>query len=157
MQAHPALQIAVKVLFGAIAITGVYQSQLYAFWLQYLGATIAAVLVGAYGFSRSSLSSSGQSFCYFCHEQLCCMLMTTLPPFLQCQSCMLSAPLTHSGTAVSHLTTHFNSCADCLPLLQRLCTEWYSVQFVWLEQLLFLTVSSLLLVCIAFDLELLCV
>ena len=63
VQAHPALQIAVKVLFGAIAITGVYQSQLYAFWLQYLGATIAAVLVGAYGFSRSSLSSSGQSFC----------------------------------------------------------------------------------------------
>lgn len=58
-QAHPALQLAVKALLGALAITGVYQSQLYAFWLQYLGATIAAVLVGAYGFSRSSLSSSG--------------------------------------------------------------------------------------------------
>ena len=97
VQAHPALQIAVKVLFGAIAITGVYQSQLYAFWLQYLGATIAAVLVGAYGFSRSSLSSSGQFFCQFCHEQLCYMLVTLLPSFCSASpACFLG----HSHTDV---------------------------------------------------------
>lgn len=58
-QAHPALQIAVKMVIGAIAITGVYQSQLHALWLQYIVAAVAAVLVAAYGFSRSSLSPSG--------------------------------------------------------------------------------------------------
>lgn len=60
VQAHPVLQLIVKLLIGAIAITAVYQSQLYALWLQYAVATVAAVLVAAYGFSRSSLSSSGQ-------------------------------------------------------------------------------------------------
>jgi len=122
VQAHPALQLAVKVLFGAIAITGVYQSQLYAFWLQYLGATIAAVLVGAYGFSRSSLSSSGQSSVM--NSMLCCVLVTMLPPFLQRQPCMLSGPFTHSCTAVNRLTIHFHAPADCLPLLRCLRAEW---------------------------------
>ena len=34
-QGHPALQLAVKILLGALAITAVYQSQLYALWLQF--------------------------------------------------------------------------------------------------------------------------
>lgn len=58
-QAHPALRLAAKVLLGALAVTAVYQSQLYALWLQWIVAGVAAVLVAACGFSRSSLSSSG--------------------------------------------------------------------------------------------------
>ena len=67
-----------------------------------------------------------------CHEQLCCMLMTTLPPFLQRQPCMLSGPLTHSRTAVNRLTIHFDAPAvqDCLPPVQHLCTEWACVDYV---------------------------
>lgn len=61
-QAHPVLQLAVKLLLGALAITAVYQSQLYALWPQFVVAGSGAVLVAAYGFSRSSLSSSG--ICY---------------------------------------------------------------------------------------------
>ena len=71
MQAHPALQIAVKMVIGAIAITGVYQSQLHALWLQYIVAAVAAVLVAAYGFSRSSLSPSGLHSCTTYATALC--------------------------------------------------------------------------------------
>ena len=60
VQVHPYVQLAAKVLVGALAITCAYQSQLYSLWLQFLAAAVAAVLVAAYGFSRSSLSSSGQ-------------------------------------------------------------------------------------------------
>ena len=70
-QAHPALQLAVKILLGALAITAVYQSQLYALWLQFVVAGVGAVLVAAYGFSRSSLSSSGNCFAVW---QLCTAL-----------------------------------------------------------------------------------
>lgn len=70
-QAHPALQLAVKVLLGALAITAVYQSQLYALWLQFVVAGMGAVLVAAYGFSRSSLSSSGNCLAVW---QLCTAL-----------------------------------------------------------------------------------
>ena len=58
-QVHPALQLALKILLGALAVTVLYQSQLYALWLQCVVAGLGAVLVAAYGFSRSSLSSSG--------------------------------------------------------------------------------------------------
>ena len=60
VQAHPVVRLAVKGLLAALAITAVYQSQLYALWLQYIVAAVAAVLVAVYGFSRSSLSSSGK-------------------------------------------------------------------------------------------------
>ena len=79
MQAHPALQLAVKVLIGAVAITVVYQSQLYALWLQYLVAGMASVLVAAYGFSRSSLSSSGT--CLVCKE--CCLVRNGLVTYAE--------------------------------------------------------------------------
>lgn len=92
-QAHPALKLAAKILLGALAITAVYQSQLYAFWLQYIVAGISAVVVAAYGFSRSSLSSSGNCFAdlRLCNTLLSCM-----------QSCA-DSPLSFPQTACHHI------------------------------------------------------
>lgn len=60
LQTHPYVRILIKVILGAIAVTLAFQSQLYARWLQFVGAAIAGTAVAAYGLSKDSLDPSGQ-------------------------------------------------------------------------------------------------
>lgn len=60
LQTHPYIKILIKVVIGAIGVTLAFQSQLYARWLQAVGAAFAAVGVAAYGISRNNLDASGQ-------------------------------------------------------------------------------------------------
>ena len=146
---HPALQLAGKVILGGLAFTAVYQSQLYALWFQYLVAAVAAVLAAAYGFSRSSLSSSGQSVSQCHHSAIltACTVVQYRPlPMKQCLligsqqhvkilACCMSGIVEHEQCSASMFSRHCcsaGSFAD-MPTLIRVSfcyidvTPWHMV------------------------------
>lgn len=75
-QTHPYIRLLVKVIAGAIAVTLAFQSQLYARWLQFLGAAVAGTAVAAYGVSKNSLDPSGLAPppCKLAHEVVAALL-----------------------------------------------------------------------------------
>lgn len=122
VQAHPALRLAAKVLLGALAVTAVYQSQLYALWLQWIVAGVAAVLVAACGFSRSSLSSSGkQSLCssavgscseYSLYLQHAIMRLDIMPSSHATMRIMPYTYLAHHRLQSMYDRSHYCCCND---------------------------------------------
>ena len=61
LQTHPYVRLLIKIMLGAIAVTLAFQSQLYARWLQFVGAAVAGCAVAVYGLSKDSLDPSGDT------------------------------------------------------------------------------------------------
>ena len=61
LQTHPYVRLLIKIMLGAIAVTLAFQSQLYARWLQFVGAAVAGCAVAVYGLSKNSLDPSGDT------------------------------------------------------------------------------------------------